>query len=247
MDIDKLTEQINELNGEIYSIYEAKYPAHIANAAPITDGVYDAEKYLKSRIKILWLLKEPYCGGDGTGGGWDLPEQALKEKWFFPINAFRNPTFANMAYTSYGILRNMPYGKMPWINEDDFEVNKAMLEVAHININKMPAWTRSNIKTVSNQYPIWRDIIFKQIQVINPKVIICGNTFSIIKDTLSSINTLIKFEVTSVKWAFGYEYDSRLVIDAYHPAQTQIEREVYVDSIKELVNQWVQYKMNITT
>ncbi len=243
MAISELTKQINELNDEVYRVYETKYPNRIDNAAPITDGVYDAKKYSESRIKLLWLLKEPYCEGDGTGGGWDLPEQANINKWFFPINAFRNPTYANMAYTSYGILQNMSYSEMPWINNNDFEVNKALLEIAHVNISKMPAWTRSSISAVSNHFLIWKDIILRQIQVINPEVVICGNTFSIIKDTLSSMSELKKLEGPSEKWLSGYAYSSRLIIDAYHPAQTQIAREDYVDSIKELVNRWMLHKV----
>ena len=241
MGVKELTSQLNELNSEIYRIYEANYPDRIEDSAPITDGVYDAEKYLESRIKILWLLKEPYCEGDGTGCGWDLCDIAIK-KGFFPINARKSPTFANMAYTSYGILRNIPYEDMPWINENDYEVNKALLEVAHINISKMPAWTRSNFTSISGHFAIWKDIIFKQIQVLDPELIICGNTFLIIKYALSSIGDLKQFEVPSMEWLPSYQHGSRLYIDAYHPAQTQTTREEYVDSIKAIVDQWMLYK-----
>jgi hypothetical protein len=241
---NELTSRIDELNSEIYRVYETYYPDRIAAAAPITDGVYDAKKYLESRIRILWLLKEPYCKGDGTGGGWDLSTQAKIEKWFFPIDAFSNPTYATMAYASYGILRDVSYERMPWINENDFAINKALLEVAHINISKMPARTRSNPNEISDHYPIWKDIIFSQIRVIKPEVIICGNTFSIIKNTLCSISAFKQFEVPAIKWFCSYEHDSQLVIDAYHPAQTQITREIYVDSLKEIVNQWMLSKTN---
>jgi len=53
---------------------------------------------------------------------------------------------------------------------------------------------------------------------------------------------LKKLEGLSEEWLSSYEYGSRLIIDAYHPAQTQIAREDYVDSIKELIDQWTLHK-----
>ncbi len=243
MEEKELTLRLNAINSEVYGVYEANYQARMLDAEPITDGVYNAKEYLESNIKLLWLLKEPYCEGDGTGGGWDLVEEANSKKWFFPINAFKRPTWANMAYVSYSIIEDMSYCDVPWINEDDYAVNKALLKVAHININKMPAGTRSNTNEVTNQYSIWKDIIFKQIQAINPEVIICGNTFSIIGKDLPG-RELNRIEVSPGKWFISYEHDSQLIIDAYHPAQTIIQREVYVDSIKTLVDQWALLRNN---
>ena len=48
---------------------------------PIPDGIYDAEKYLSTTPRILWILKEPYDDfteeGKPYGGGWSLYEPQI--------------------------------------------------------------------------------------------------------------------------------------------------------------------------
>ena len=45
-----------------------------AKVEPIYDGVVDAEAYLATQPKVLWILKEPYDDFDAEGmpegGGW---------------------------------------------------------------------------------------------------------------------------------------------------------------------------------
>ena len=47
-----------------------------AKVEPIYDGVVDAEAYLASKPKIMWILKEPYddfdAKGTPQGGGWTM-------------------------------------------------------------------------------------------------------------------------------------------------------------------------------
>ncbi len=47
-----------------------------AKVEPIYDGVVDAEAYLASKPRIMWILKEPYddfdAKGHPQGGGWTM-------------------------------------------------------------------------------------------------------------------------------------------------------------------------------
>ena len=47
-----------------------------AKIEPIYDGVVDAEAYLATKPKVLWILKEPYDDFDAkgmpAGGGWTM-------------------------------------------------------------------------------------------------------------------------------------------------------------------------------
>ncbi len=47
-----------------------------AKVEPIYDGVVDAEAYLASKSKVMWILKEPYDDFDAegmpAGGGWTM-------------------------------------------------------------------------------------------------------------------------------------------------------------------------------
>ena len=69
----------------------------------IPDGVYSAERYLKARKRIMWVLKEPYDEiselGYPCGGGWQVSEA------FDAPGAWKNPTWQSMIYATYGILK----------------------------------------------------------------------------------------------------------------------------------------------
>ena len=47
-----------------------------AKVEPIYDGLVDAEAYLASKPKVMWILKEPYDDFDAegmpAGGGWTM-------------------------------------------------------------------------------------------------------------------------------------------------------------------------------
>ena len=47
-----------------------------AKVEPIYDGVVDAEAYLATQPKVMWILKEPYddldAEGMPAGGGWTM-------------------------------------------------------------------------------------------------------------------------------------------------------------------------------
>lgn len=56
MTIQQLTDKCEELDQLINSTIKSD----IEDTFPILDGVFDPEKYLASKYKILWILKEPY-------------------------------------------------------------------------------------------------------------------------------------------------------------------------------------------
>ena len=57
---------------------KAKSRYNAENIKPIYDGVCDLEGYLKSEIKVMWMLKEAYDDFDESGmpkgGGWEIYE-----------------------------------------------------------------------------------------------------------------------------------------------------------------------------
>lgn len=81
-----------------------------AKVEPIYDGVVDAEAYLASKPKVMWILKEPYDDFDAegmpAGGGWtmfkDFGEGDTLAK---AVN--RNAALRNVTYASHAILNGI--------------------------------------------------------------------------------------------------------------------------------------------
>ena len=150
-----------------------------AKVEPIYDGVVDAEAYLAAQPKIMWILKEPYDDFDAegmpAGGGWtmfkDFGEGDTLAK---AVN--RNAALRNVTYASYAIQNGIAsYAKLPWITDKPQEYEKAIRSIAYVNIGKMPGNTTTSDAHLAKLYQDWKDILFKQIDLYNPDVIIvCG-------------------------------------------------------------------------
>ena len=71
-------------------------------AHPITDGVVNPIRYAEASTRILWILKEPWCNQDGTGGGWSLTELISS----MSADRATGQTFTTIARAAFGILND---------------------------------------------------------------------------------------------------------------------------------------------
>lgn len=196
----------------------------------IPDGVYSAERYLKARKRIMWVLKEPYDEiselGYPCGGGWQVSEA------FDAPGAWKNPTWQSMIYATYGILNNKHWKDMDWIS-DDRSMADCLKDIAYINISKMPGYTASDDAYIEKCYDIWRPILLEQIRMYEPEIIVFGNTFRFFKHDLVGDAAAPCHSDSNGKCCYLNHYKSAdmLLLDAYHPNQRMVTREVYVESI----------------
>lgn len=194
---------------------------------PITDGVHSIDGYLNSPTKIMWILKEPVddvINGKPAGGGWSITDHCFGVK----DNVWSQPTWQPIIYITYGYLHGLMWKDMNWIR-DDKDMANVLENIAYLNVSKMPGYSKSDWKKINEGYSIWKTILEKQIKLYEPQVIIFGGTFSHFKNDyeargLKSIDTVQG--VIDV-----YKIDDKILIDAYHPLQTQFDRGTYVDSI----------------
>ena len=183
--------------------------------SPIYDGVADVKAYIHSSTKIMWILKEPYdCINEKTkepeGGGWILMKDLMKHKKY-PLKKSLPRTLQRVIYSTFGIITGEEYENMAYYYQP--EMYEYLFQIADINLSKMPAGTRS--EDMTEKYYIWKDLIFEQISLYNPDVIILGNTFQYMRaDFLVSEKDQIFQEKG---WVDVYKKDHRLLVDAYHP------------------------------
>ena len=196
------------------------------NVEPIPDGVYSAEEYLSAPIQMMWILKEPYDdfkeNKEPYGGGWNLYSAYDKD------DAWSNPTWQPIIYATYGLFNHQMWKDMDWIRN-----NKAMSEVlkkvALINISKMPAYEVTNDSSLWAKYNLWKHILFKQINLYAPKIIIFGNTFKYFKKDLVGNDAKPIKQLNDI--VDIYEKDGIRFLATYHPNQRKVTRDIYVDSL----------------
>ena len=213
-----------------------------SSAKPIYDGIINPEKYVKSKYRICWILKEPYDNdaGDNKGGGWSLSER-INEKIF---SGKGSPTFEPMIYASYSLLNDfIPYSKMDDMG-DNLNMVNFLKETALINVGKMPAKTRSIDSDISKKYEFWKPLLFWQLTVYNPQILIFGNTFQHFKNDLH-----IKDSEVIERNSYPIHYtvkNNKIYLHAYHPAQTSTEKEAYIEGIRSVVKDNINKLMGNT-
>ena len=234
--------KLNSSITEIEKIIEMKCVDPAGIKEPIGDGIINVDLYLGAQTKILWILKEPY---DEDGGGWGFDELFMDdEKLLACINSPSKATWHPIIYVSYAILNNLSAWKDMDYIRDDPEMAKVLRRIAFINVNKLPGNTSSNNAEILNFYLTNKSIILKQIEVFEPDIII--GYFEIMRQIYGDLSVPVSDE----KRKSSCEYigtSTRLYISVYHPAQTTIPREIYVNEIVESVKEWKSPISNITS
>lgn len=198
---------------------------------PVTDGVVCAEKYLASNPKIMWILKEPYddetASGKPKGGDWSITDAMANDtKWWAG-----QKTITPVVYATYGILNGSKWSKMP----EATEIADILLEIAYINVGKMPAHSTSRDSGIGKNYKIWKEILLKQIQIYDPDILIFGKTFQYFEaDLFDEICNSKNYD----SWVDAYSFKGKLFLDCYHPSHRFGHPDQYVDTIVKAVKDW---------
>jgi len=177
---------------------------------PVKDGIVDLAKYKKANFKILWILRE--VNDTGSSGGWDLREFLSKQ-----VLGYGNwrKTWKMVMYPTWGILNDFSEWRQQSRNWEDG--NRTVFgKVAVINIKKIPGGSTKNEKRIKNAFKTNKELLFKQIDVYEPDIIILGGTKQYFKGE---------------DWDRLNERKSRVVIPSYHPNQRTISHPTYYKQI----------------
>ncbi len=231
MEFELFKREMEDLNEEImHSCCDTMNEVY-----PISDGPMDiAEYYNTPQLKIVWLMKEPYETGEREGG-WSIPGlYSDNYPRFFTdlINGASGRTWQPVVYATYGILNDFAlWDEIPFIRNDPAIV-KVLSKVAWVNIQKLPSeiGTSTNIGHIHEAYNKHKTILKRQINLLDPDLVICGNTFSVIADDLGNPKPIFLNDNLEC-----YSLGKRLYINVYHPAQRRITREKYVNDIVSCV------------
>ena len=193
---------------------------------PIFDGIADENAYLSSKMKVAWILKEPYDDkdkdGNPCGGGWSLVKDCFinhDENWVTidGRKLWKNPVWQKIAYIMYGFRHGLKWEEMDWIHDHPSMMDE-IKSIAWINLSKMPAGTNSSSGWFRYYYDrIWKDVVQKQIDVYNPDVLIFANTFHCF--CLPNKAELKKVDRSSNDWVGHYRMGNKWILDTYHPGR----------------------------
>lgn len=226
VDIEKFRKQNLELNLEIAKALSQPEQKRLV----IEDGVFDYEGYLKSKIKILWIMKEPY---DTSGGGWHISDiynnlafGAARTTWYPIINV------------SHSILNGFQaWDKIQKISKNNKTTASVLSHVAYINVQKLPSETREKTKN-SVIHAAFNDkerkaFFDRQFSLLNPDIIIGANTLWMMFEHFGLKGEFLKSKPTDN----SYIVKDKLFINADHPA-SRSNKEIYFNNIITAAKEW---------
>ncbi|RIV44672.1 MULTISPECIES: hypothetical protein [Flagellimonas] len=189
------TEQLNQL----FEKWENETPDYQGKF--IKDGINNENLYLNAKTKILFLTKEPNNPKQEAGDFREWWKEGLKY------------TFSHrLAEWSYGILNNFPEFESMWYDKEGYK--NAIFHVAFMNVKKIGGVGQSNYSEMEKHLIRNKEWLLKQIEIIEPQVIITGLTWGRLRNILFD----------TVEWkSSGYNitigrYNESKIIDFYHPS-----------------------------
>ncbi|MFT3918919.1 hypothetical protein [Cloacibacterium sp.] len=242
MNFKEVIKKLNQIENEIFNL-----------AYTVVDGAIDNEKFLNNKLRITWFLKEPYSDEEHSWKYRDVftltdenikNDEDLYDVWFKDVA--RN-TWQPIIYVSYGILNSFKtWSEMSYIRENR-DMCDVIQEISIINSNKNFSETgtfslQENIKTGFDKF---ENIIKQQIELLNPNVLIFGNTFNEYYKKLLKIEEKHKVKELSKSDIINvYFKEGKIFLDVWHPSQRgKASREEYVNSIINSVKEF-ENKLN---
>lgn len=210
------------------------------NRQLIEDGIVNIDEYYHSPLRVLWVLKEPYCDKKGGGGGWNMV-QDLNTRRAEGKDRGAWQTWYPITYASYGLLNGFKqYAEMPQINRDP-AVWLSLKKIAFINFQKLPGKPQTNMADLQKQVPAEeRALVVRQIKTYCPHIVIFGSTLELLKNDLGLTG---EHELEK-----GHcQKDGVLYLNLKHPAQLDISRETYVNWIVNRAKQYQDFYLKSNT
>lgn len=178
----------------------------------INDGFIDKKAWMnQTGVKICYFLKEAYHDENN-----DTPEHVLnwirnciKDKG--PKGMWKKVSTWTQAIKSAELLEIPVYN----YKEIDTNCKKRTREIAFVNIKKSNGLSHSDseelLKLVEDKQTA--EYLKKELEIINPDIIVCGNTFKYLQKILG--NELTGENPNEKYFAF---WKDKIIINYYHPS-----------------------------
>ncbi len=209
---NKQIKQLNDLMNE----WQQSIPKDESFSA---DGIVDLASWQQADKKILVLLKE--TNRYDKGGITDLIRQVVKKE--IPTKEFWGAmTFHTVGKWLYG-LENFKNGTYPKLSEAKKYRKQALLNCAYMNLKKATGSSSTRYKELENATKRDAEYIKKEIEIINPDIVICGGTYNLVKKHIFPELERVAPRI--------HKFNDTIFINSYHPAYRRIKGQVLYDMV----------------
>ncbi|CAM4029557.1 hypothetical protein [Shewanella aquimarina] len=174
----------------------------------ISDGIINEKAWEKAPVKVLFLMKEAYESSPDVIDEWALNDYLASKR----LSELGKSMWWSMAQWVDGINKLIETGEVIQFDEgykSNPKLEEAFQSCAVINIKKSSGKSSSTNEDLFAYVNSDWDLLWQQIQSINPDLIICGATYPLIESKLEKSDK-------SAEWLYhakGYYF-----VDFWHPS-----------------------------
>ncbi len=206
---------------DLFKEWKEREP-HSINNNFIEDGIIDPERWSKSKIKVLFILREAYQE-EGETGGFNLVENLRKEE----DKKKGKSTWRNLAKWAALLSENITWDEKKDLPKDWSKYQEAFLSTALINVKKSGGNKTTVIEEIIKIAKDEKDLLNRQIEIINPDIICCCGVFGSVK--------ILWPDIEQIGHRL-YKTDKYKIIDFWHPA-TRWSQDLFYFGLKGIVEQ----------
>lgn len=218
---------IAQYKSEIVSLMSSWRKLYDSNSHFVTDGVVNPENWFKQDIRPMFLLKEAYSD-PSDDKIWDLSTDYLckyshSQSLWRTVSQFTEGLFETKKDKIF------PYNELNF--SDEHQV-KLFNKIAVVNIKKANGKRSSNLSEINTIATNQATLLYKEIKLCDPTIIVCGYTFSALENIVKEIensntdkvqnNFVSKNNERGQKgeWYYFMKLNGHdvLVLDYFHPS-----------------------------
>jgi len=194
----------------------------------VEDGAICPKLFTRDPWRIVHLLKEPTKGNESLA-------QVIKDKAI--VNGrVKGPLFKVTARRSYCIQKGFPSWVEIQRNENLF--GDALKRSAIVNLSPQPGETSTSAKSLEQLANRWKHRCYgEKLKELEPKIVICGGTFSVLNQTLDVDCEMVQTALTGMQY-FVDPVLGAAFLDCWHPSfrgKHSVEYCYFCESCKDII------------
>jgi hypothetical protein len=189
------------------------------------DGIISSEHWIKSDVKILFVLKETNKAKQNVVNAITNALSSKKSGWW------RGKVLRRVGRWAYGLASYSE--EVPSFENAKIRAKDATWSVAYINMRKTAGGAKTEKRSFDSHVKDYAPYIRRQIELIEPDVVVLGGTFNSVKRHIFPQMEHVCERI--------HRHKKIIFINAFHPAAVVKSSDIYHQVLDSYHNYRVNY------